>query len=50
MHNLQNTPWFIDRTNDVAVVVFSNVLPRNEPHFQQAWFDAEKALYKALKA
>ncbi|GAA5880509.1 hypothetical protein JCM3774_000632 [Rhodotorula dairenensis] len=45
---MANTPWFIDRTNDVAVVVFSNVLPRNEPHFQQAWFDAETALYKAL--
>ncbi|GAA5975495.1 hypothetical protein JCM10908_005178 [Rhodotorula pacifica] len=47
---MANTPWFIDRTNNVAVVVFSNVLPRNEPHFQQAWFDAETALYKALKA
>ncbi|BGP54577.1 hypothetical protein JCM8202v2_002164 [Rhodotorula sphaerocarpa] len=46
---MANTPWFIDRTSDVAVVVFSNVLPRNEPHFHQAWNDAETELYRVLK-
>ncbi|KWU45005.1 beta-lactamase/transpeptidase-like protein [Rhodotorula sp. JG-1b] len=46
---MANTYWWVDRDNDVAAVVFTNVLPVGTRRVMEAWHEVEKQLYDGLK-
>ncbi|GAA5978672.1 hypothetical protein JCM10908_004440 [Rhodotorula pacifica] len=46
---MANTYWWVDRENDLAAVVFTNILPVGTRRVMDAWYDVEKQLYAGLK-